>query len=121
MDACDGEIGSTPVEGALAARTRQRHHDVHSFAERGLNITSICRTLKLDPTTVHRYLRAAGSEELIAPAAERATSLERFKVYLAGRFANGRTANDAASSRCVGSAAPTPPGRRGGRPAGVRW
>ena len=91
MDACDPEIEPTPVEGALAARTRQRHHDVHALAERGLNLTSICRTLKLDPKTVNRYLRAASSEELIVPAAQRATSLERFKVYLAERFADGCT------------------------------
>ena len=109
MDACDREIGSTPVEGALAARTRQRHHDVHSLAERGLNITSICRTLKLDPKTVHRYLRAASPEELIAPAAQRATSLERFKVYLAERFADDCTANGAASCSVRGFRRSRPP------------
>jgi len=91
MDTCDPEIGPTPIEGALAERTRQRHHDVHALAERGLNLTSICRALKLDPKTVNRYLRATSPEELIAPAAQRATSLERFKVYLADRFADGCT------------------------------
>jgi hypothetical protein len=75
----------------LAARTQQRHHDVHALADRGLNLTSICRALKLDPKTVNRYLRAASPDELIAPAAQRATSLERFKVYLAERFADGCT------------------------------
>jgi transposase len=90
-DAGAAEIRPTPIVGALAARTRQRHHDVHALAERGLSLTSICRTLKLDPKTVNRYLRVASPEELIAPAAQRVTSLERFKVYLAERFADGCT------------------------------
>lgn len=85
------EIKPTPIEGALAARTRQRHHDVHALAQRGLNLTNICRTLKLDPKTVNRYLRVASPEELLAPVANRVTSLERFKIYLAERFANGCT------------------------------
>jgi transposase len=87
--ACD--VGPTPIEGPRAARTRQRHHDVHALADRGLNLITICRTLKLDPKTVNRYLRVASPEDLITPDAQRATTLDRFKDYLMDRFADGCT------------------------------
>jgi len=85
------EVRPRPIEGPRAVRTRQRHHDVHALADRGLNLTRICSTLKLDPKTVNRYLRAASPEDLIAPDAQRATTLDRFKDYLADRFADGCT------------------------------
>jgi transposase len=90
-DSAACEVGPTPIDGPRAARTRQRHRDVHALADRGMNLTGICSTLKLDPKTVNRYLRAASPEELIAPDAQRATSLDRFKTYLTARFADGCT------------------------------
>jgi len=60
---------AVPVsEGGLAARTRGRHAEVHAALARGLTITEISRTLRLDPKTVRRYATAATADELTGGA-----------------------------------------------------
>jgi hypothetical protein len=81
----------TVVEGPRATTTRQRYAQVHALADRGINLTTICQRLGLDPKTVRRYQRAASPEELLAPAAQRATALDAHKPYLARRFGDGYT------------------------------
>jgi transposase len=61
---------------------------VNELAARGVGHTAICERLGLDLKTVHRYLRAASPEDLLAP---RPTSLDPYKEYLARRFAEGCT------------------------------
>jgi len=77
-----------PIEGPLAERTRQRHAEVHELAARGVGNTAICARLGLDLKTVHRFLRAASPDDLLGP---RPTSLDPYKAYLAGRYAEGCT------------------------------
>jgi transposase len=84
----DSEVAVTPVEGPLATRTRQRHAEVHQLVARGIGHTAICERLGLDLKTLHRYVRAASPEDLLAP---RATSLDPYKSYLAQRYAEGCT------------------------------
>ncbi len=48
-----------PPQGGLAARTRARHAEVHALLARGLTITQISRTLRLERKTVRRYATAA--------------------------------------------------------------
>ncbi len=88
----DGEgesnVAVTPIQGPLATRTRQRHAEVHELVARGVGHTAICDRLGLDLKTVHRYLRAASPDDLLAP---RATSLDPYKSYLASRYAEGCT------------------------------
>jgi transposase len=84
----DAKVVATPIEGPLATRTRQRHAEVHELVARGVGHTAICDRLGLDLKTVHRYLRTASPEDLLAP---RSTSLDRYKSYLAGRYAEGCT------------------------------
>ena len=52
-------------ETGLAARTRARHAEVHAALARGLTITQISRTLRLERKTVRRYATAATAGELI--------------------------------------------------------
>ena len=61
------EAAPTP-EGGLAARTRARHAEVHTALGRGLSITEISRTLRLERKTVRRYATAATVDELIGGA-----------------------------------------------------
>ena len=61
------EAAPTP-EGGLAARTRARHAEVHTALGRGLSITEISRTLRLERKTVRRYATAATADELIGGA-----------------------------------------------------
>ncbi len=79
------------VEGRRAATTRQRHAQVHELANRGMNLAMLCHTLGLDPKTIRRYQHATSPEELLAPAAQRATTLDVYKPYLARRFGEGCT------------------------------
>ena len=55
-------------EGGLAARTRARHAEIHAALARGLTITEISRTLRLERKTVRRYATAATADELIGGA-----------------------------------------------------
>ena len=63
--------GPTPqapaaAEEGLAARTRARHAEVHAALARGLTITQISRTLRLERKTVRRYATAATPDQLIS-------------------------------------------------------
>jgi hypothetical protein len=55
-------------EAGLAARTRARHADVHAALARGLTVTAISRTLRLDGKTARRYATAATADELTGGA-----------------------------------------------------
>jgi len=52
-------------EAGLAARTRARQAEVHAALARGLTITEISRTLRLERKTVRRYATAATADQLI--------------------------------------------------------
>lgn len=55
-----------PPEKGLAARTQARHAEVHALIARGLTITEIGRTLRLERKTVRRYATAATAGQLIS-------------------------------------------------------
>jgi len=59
------EPPAPPPETSLAARTRARHAEVHAALARGLTITEIGRTLRLERKTVRRYATAATADQLI--------------------------------------------------------
>ena len=58
---------SAPETGQ-AARTRARHAEVHAALARGLTITEVSRTLRLDPKTVGRYAAAPDAGQLTGGA-----------------------------------------------------
>jgi len=59
------EQAAPPPEGALATRTRARHAEIHAALARGLTITEISRTLRLDRKTARRYATATTADQLI--------------------------------------------------------
>ena len=77
-------------ETGLAARTRSRHTEIHAALARGLTITEISRTLKLDRATVRRYAAAATAGQLIAGARlTQAGLLGPHQAYLRQRWDDG--------------------------------
>ena len=85
------ETAEAPApERPLAARTRARHAEVHALLARGLTITEIGRTLRLDRTTVRRYATAATPDQLIAGARlARPGLLSPHQAYLRQRWDEG--------------------------------
>ena len=61
------EAAPAPETG-LAARTRARHAEIHAALARGLTITEISRTLRLERKTVRRYATAADRRPADPPA-----------------------------------------------------
>ena len=82
-------------ETGLAARTRARHAEVHAAVARGLSITEISRTLRLERKTVRRYTAAATADELIRGARlTRPGLLGPHQDYLRQRWDEGIRSTD---------------------------
>jgi transposase len=86
-----GPAEATPAqEGQLAARTKARHSEVHAALARGLTISEISRTLRLDRTTVRRYATAATAGQLIPDTrVTRPGLLGPHQAYLRQRWDEG--------------------------------
>jgi len=82
--------GPPAPETGLAARTRARHAQIHAALARGLTITEVSRTLRLDPKTAGRYATAATADELIGGARlTRPGLLGPHQAYLRQRWDDG--------------------------------
>ena len=82
--------GPASPETGLAARTRARHAQIHAALARGLTITEVSRTLRLDPKTAGRYATAATADELIGGARlTRPGLLGPHQAYLRQRWDDG--------------------------------
>jgi transposase len=77
------------AEGDLAARTRARHAQIHAALARGLTITQISRTLRLERTTVRRYATAGTPDQLIGARLTRPGLLGPHHAYLRQRWDEG--------------------------------
>ena len=62
------EEAAPALEAGLAARTRARHAEIRAALARGLTITEISQTLRLDRKTVRRYATAASADQLTGGA-----------------------------------------------------
>ena len=84
------EQAAPAPEGGLAARTRARHAEIHAALARGLTITEISRTLRLERKTVRRYATAATADQLIGGARlTRPGLLGPHQAYLRQRWDEG--------------------------------
>jgi transposase len=84
------EPAAMAPERPSAARTRERHREIHDATARGLTITAISRTLRLDRKTVRRYATAPTPAQLIPDApATRPGLLDPHLPYLHQRWADG--------------------------------
>ena len=84
------EQAAPAAETGLAARTRARHAQIHAALARGLTITEISHTLRLERKTVRRYATAATADELIPGARlSRPGLLGPHQAYLQQRWDDG--------------------------------
>jgi transposase len=77
-------------EAGLAGRTRARHADIHAALARGLTITEISRTLRVDRKTARRYTTATTPGQLLpGTRASRPGLLDPHQAYLRQRWDEG--------------------------------
>jgi transposase len=75
-------------ERPLAARTRERHADIHARLAAGHSHAEISRATGLVPKTVRRFAQASSPGELLGGTA-RGSGLDEFKPYLCRRWNEG--------------------------------
>ncbi|MEV8099678.1 ISL3 family transposase [Streptomyces sp. TLI_235] len=73
----------------LVTRTRERYTAVRQLLDDGSTLEEICRTLRLDRSTVRRFARAGSIDELLVKATNRSTILDEYKPYLNQRWNEG--------------------------------
>jgi hypothetical protein len=96
-------------------RTRERYAAVQQLLDDGSTLEEICRTLRLDRSTVRRFARATSIDELLVKATNRHQEPCLRPYRLASRSLTGRRSplfrrftSPPARSRCGGSSAATP-------------
>lgn len=90
-DSYPGEQPTTPLEGRLAIRTRQRYAAVQRLVAAGRSMSAIGNELGLQRKTVRRFAFADSLDELLTTATTRGSLLDPFKPYLHQRFNAGHT------------------------------
>ncbi len=73
----------------LKERTEQRHAEIHDLLAQGLTITAVARRLRLHRKTVYRFAAADVAADLLGRG-RRATALDPYLAYLAGRWHEGQ-------------------------------
>ncbi|MGW3040614.1 ISL3 family transposase [Kitasatospora sp. NPDC001159] len=73
----------------LVARTKERYAAVQERIAEGKSLTAIGRELRLDHSTVRRFARATGIDELLVKAANRQSILDEYKPHLHQRWNEG--------------------------------
>ncbi|CAM5309646.1 ISL3 family transposase ISFsp1 [Streptomyces griseomycini] len=94
-------LGELDVHGRprrLAARTRERHQQIHERIERGDSLRVIARELRLSRGTVLRFARATDVEQLLVAAIHRPSVIDDYRLRLHHRWMEGCT-NAAALTR----------------------
>ncbi|WP_369228721.1 ISL3 family transposase (plasmid) [Streptomyces sp. R39] len=76
-------------ERRLVTRTKERYAAVQQLLAEGSSLEGICRTLRLDRSTVRRFARAASIDELLVKAVNRTGILDPYAAYLHQRWNDG--------------------------------
>ncbi|MFI9781374.1 ISL3 family transposase [Streptomyces sp. NPDC051956] len=76
-------------ERRLVARTKERYAAVQQLLADGGSLEHICRTLRLDRSTVPRFARAASIDELLVKATNRSSILDQYRSHLHQRWNDG--------------------------------
>lgn len=76
-------------ERRLVTRTKERYAAIQQLLADGSSLEGICRTLRLDRSTVRRFARAARIDELLVKATNRTSILDPYTAHLHQRWNDG--------------------------------
>ncbi|MGW6356342.1 ISL3 family transposase [Streptomyces sp. NPDC055092] len=87
--ATDSTLDVCGRERRLVTRTKQRYTAVQQLLTDGSSLEGICRTLRLDRSTVRRFARATSIDELLVKATNRTSILGPYTAHLHQRWNEG--------------------------------
>jgi transposase len=73
----------------IQSRNERRHAEIHALRSKGMNITAIAEQLRLNRTTVRKFIRVSSASDLRRPSGEGLRGLDRFTPYLVRRWKEG--------------------------------
>lgn len=77
------------VQTRIQTRNERRHAEIHALRRKGMNITTIADQLRLNRTTVRKFIRVSSAADLRKPTGEGPRGLDRFTPYLVRRWQEG--------------------------------
>jgi transposase len=73
----------------IQARNERRHAEIQALRSKGMNITAIAEELRLNRTTVRRFVSVSSAADLRRPTGQGPRGLDRFTPYLVRRWQEG--------------------------------
>jgi len=73
----------------IESRSERRHAEIHGLRSKGPNITAIAEQLRLNRTTVRKFIRVSSASDLRRLTGEGPRGLDRFTPYLVRRWQEG--------------------------------
>jgi transposase len=81
--------GVAVAHGRIQSRNEHRHAQIQALRSKGMNITAIAEQLRLNRTTVRKFVRVSFAADLRRPTGEGPRGLDRFTPYLVRRWQEG--------------------------------
>src|SRR5207245_3231202 len=77
------------AQSRIQSRNERRHAEIHALRSKGLTIIAIAEQLRLNRTTVRKFVRVNSAADLRRPTAQGPRGLDRFTPYLVRRWQEG--------------------------------
>jgi transposase len=77
------------VPSRIQSRNERRHAEIQALRSKGMNITAIAEQLRLNRTTVRKFVRIGSPADLRRPTGQGPRGLDRFTPYLVRRWQEG--------------------------------
>jgi transposase len=79
----------TVYQSRIQSRNERRHAEIHALRSKGMTITVIAELLRLNRTTVPKFVRISSAGDQRRPMREGPRGLDRFTPYLVRRWQEG--------------------------------
>ena len=77
------------VPSRIQLRNERRHAEVQALRSKGMNITAIAEQLRLNRTTVRKFVRVNSADDLRRPTGQGPRGLDQFTPHLVHRWQDG--------------------------------